>query len=108
MPIKDSTTDKRRLAKLAEIDVGGIAFGDIPIDQVTLDHCQHVMRRLPDSAKRPATRQQYAQVLGRVLALGDLPSSSQQEDTRRDGHRTKTDNAISPRQHSPFVQRLQR
>jgi hypothetical protein len=32
-----------------------------------------VMRNLPESAKRPATRRQYAQVLQRVLGLAVSP-----------------------------------
>jgi integrase len=70
---KDSTLDASRLAKLNALDLGGIRFGDIPVDEITLDHCQAVMGRLPEEAKRPATRRAYAQLLARVLALAVFP-----------------------------------
>ena len=71
--LKDAAQDGRRLAKLSQIDVGGIKLGDIPLDRFTLDHAQAAMRQLPEDAKRPATCRQYAQVIGRVLALAVFP-----------------------------------
>jgi len=70
---KDSDLDLSRAEKMEAIDVGGIEFGDMPIDSVTIDHCEQVMRKLPDDAKRPATRRGYGQVLSRVLALAVYP-----------------------------------
>jgi len=70
---KDSDLDESRAEKMEAIDVGGIEFGDLPIDSVTIDHCELVMRKLPDDAKRPATRRGYGQVLARVLALSVYP-----------------------------------
>ena len=58
---------------MATIDVGGVKLGDIPLDRFTLDHAQEAMKRLPDEAKRPATRRQYAQLMNRVLGLAVYP-----------------------------------
>jgi integrase len=51
----------------------GGTFGDLPLGTVTLDHCEHVMRKLPETTKRRATRRQYAQVIRRVLELAVHP-----------------------------------
>lgn len=70
---KDALTDERRLTFLASLDVGGIALGAVPIYRFKLDHAEQAMRQLPESAKRPATRRHYAQVLRRVLELAVYP-----------------------------------
>ncbi len=70
---KDSGHDKRRLAYLCELDVGGIRLGDIPIDRFTLEHAEQAMQKLPPEAKRPGTRRHYAQTIARVLALAVYP-----------------------------------
>lgn len=71
--LKDYDLDASRLEKLYAIDVGGIRLGDVPIDAFTLDHGQKAMSGLPEEAKRPGTRRQYAQLLNRVLALAVYP-----------------------------------
>jgi len=70
---KDADLDGTRLGELYDIDLGGIALGDVPVDEFTLDHGLEAMRKLPARAKRPATRKQYAQLLNRVLALAVYP-----------------------------------
>lgn len=70
---KDSNHDANRLATLCRIDVGGVAFGDLHVDRMTVDHAETVMRNLPKEAKRPGTRRHYAQLVSpaascRVLA----------------------------------------
>jgi integrase len=70
---KDWDLDRTRLEKLAAIDVGGIRLGEVPLDAFTLDHGQKAMAGLPEEAKRPGTRRQYAQLLNRVLALAVYP-----------------------------------
>jgi integrase len=70
---KDSALDASRLGKLYALDVGGVTLGDIPIDEITLDHAEAAMGQLPDEAKRPATRRAYAQLINRVLALAVYP-----------------------------------
>jgi integrase len=70
---KDSDIDEKRLAHLSAIDVGGVALGDLPLDAFTVQHAETAMQSLPESAKRPATRRQYAQLLHRVLALAVYP-----------------------------------
>lgn len=70
---KDSVIDRRRLNHLEAIDVGGVALGDVPLGSFTIQHAETAMQRLPESAKRPATRRQYAQLLHRVLALAVYP-----------------------------------
>ena len=71
---KDSDQDAGRLEKLSEADAGdGRKVGDVPIDEFTLDHAEAAMRQLPEAARRPATRRQYAQLIHRVLALAVYP-----------------------------------
>lgn len=70
---KDSDVDEKRLAHLYAIDVGGMALGDLPCDGFTVQHAETAMQHLPESAKRPATRRQYAQLLHRVLGLAVYP-----------------------------------
>ena len=70
---KDSDVDEARFKKITAIEVGGARFGDIPVDRVTLDHAQDVMRKLPEEAKSAGTRRHYAQLLSRVLALAVYP-----------------------------------
>lgn len=70
---KDSDVDAKRLEKMGQIDVGGITLAEVHLDRVTLDHAQEVMRKLPEHAKRPATRKAYAQLMHRVLALAVFP-----------------------------------
>jgi hypothetical protein len=71
---KTADDDVSRLETICAVPVApGLRFGDLPLGSVTLDHCETVMRNLPDSAKRPATRRHYAQVIHRVLALAVFP-----------------------------------
>jgi hypothetical protein len=70
---KDHGDDEARLKLLSGLDVGGVTLGEIPVDRVTLDHAEQAMRQLPESARRPATRRHYAQVIHRVLALAIYP-----------------------------------
>jgi integrase len=70
---KDSDLDETRLKKLCAIDVGGVKLGDIPLSAFELDHAESAMRQLPEDAKRPATRRQYAQLIHRVLQLAVYP-----------------------------------
>ena len=70
---KDSGPDERRLKRLNATDIDGRAFGDIPISRLKLDHVEAVMRALPATARRPATRRHYAQCIARVLALAVYP-----------------------------------
>lgn len=68
---KDYDDDAARLKFFSGLDVGGVKLGDLPIDAVTLDHCEEAMRQLPKC--RPSTRRHYAQTLHRVLALAVYP-----------------------------------
>ena len=70
---KDSELDAARLERLCAIDVGGIRLGDVPIDRLTLEHADAVLRDLPAVAKRPGTRRHYAQLVHRVLSLAVYP-----------------------------------
>ncbi|HET7542017.1 MAG TPA: site-specific integrase, partial [Polyangiaceae bacterium] len=71
---KTSDADDGRLEWVSAIVLPeGGTFGDLPLARVTLDSCEHVMRNLPETAKRPATRRQYAQVIRRVLELAVYP-----------------------------------
>src|SRR5688500_11763656 len=70
---KDSDLDASRLETLCDVDVGGIKLGEVPIDRFVREHAEAAMRQLPDRAKRPATRRQYAQIIHRVLALAVYP-----------------------------------
>jgi len=47
-------------------------IGDIPIDRVTLDHYQEVMRKLPADL-RPATRRNVAGLMTRLLNIAAFP-----------------------------------
>lgn len=71
---KTSELDEARFKSINAVVVdAGVKFGDLPVDAVTLDHCSTVMSNLPDSARRPATRRQYAQLVHRVLELAVFP-----------------------------------
>jgi integrase len=71
---KTADHDVSRLETICAVPVApGLRFGDLPLASVTLDHCETATRNLPDSAKRPATRRHYAQVIHRVLALAVFP-----------------------------------
>ncbi|HKQ71865.1 MAG TPA: tyrosine-type recombinase/integrase [Polyangiaceae bacterium] len=71
---KTKALDKTRLEAIKAIPVdSGAKFGDLPLPSVSLDHCTLIMANLPASAKRPATRRQYAQLLHRVLELAVFP-----------------------------------
>ncbi len=71
---KDAAQDASRAETLEAIVVtGGVKLGDKPVSKITLDDSEIVMRNLPEGAKRPATRRQYAQVLHRVLGLAVWP-----------------------------------
>ena len=71
---KSADHDHARLEKVSAVALpDGGTFGDLPLGSVTLDHCEEVMRSLPEAAKRPATRRHYAQVLRRVLELAVYP-----------------------------------
>ena len=65
---KDSRTDVVWLAKYISQ-----TLGEVPIDLVTLDHCEHVMASLPPELA-PATRRHVAQVMRRVLGLAVYPA----------------------------------
>ena len=70
---KTADLDVARFDKLNAIDVGGQKLGDIPIADFTLDHALTAMAHLPESARTPATRRQYAQLIHRVLELAVFP-----------------------------------
>ncbi len=71
---KDTRNDEQRLDKLCEIEVSpGQRLGDIPLNVFTTDHAEEAMRNLPPSAKEPATRRQYGQLISRVLGLAVYP-----------------------------------
>ena len=70
---RDGGKDAARLVFMCGLDLGGVTVGDLPIDRFTVDVAEEVMRRLPDTAKRPATRRHYAQTIHRVLALAVYP-----------------------------------
>jgi integrase len=71
---KTADLDASRLRSICSVSIApGLTFGALPLASVTLDHCQAVMANLPDSAKRPATRRGYAQILHRVLELAVFP-----------------------------------
>ena len=71
---KSADHDHARLEKVSAVALpDGGTFGDLPLGSITLDHCEEVMRSLPEAAKRAATRRHYAQVLRRVLELAVYP-----------------------------------
>jgi integrase len=71
---KTADHDASRFKVICGVTIApGLKFGDLPISGVTLDHCEAVMGNLPDRAKRPATRRQYAQLLHRALELAVFP-----------------------------------
>ncbi|HMJ13977.1 MAG TPA: hypothetical protein VK524_21315 [Polyangiaceae bacterium] len=45
---------------------------DLPIDGITLDHCEDVMRKLPPKLT-PATRQRVGALMARVLTMAVYP-----------------------------------
>lgn len=71
---KTADHDEARVEVICSVQLApGLTFGALPLSAVTLDHCQAVMANLPERAKRPATRRQYARVLHRVLELAVFP-----------------------------------
>ncbi|HEY3235483.1 MAG TPA: tyrosine-type recombinase/integrase [Polyangiaceae bacterium] len=69
-----SELDAARCSTMEAVQIApGLNFGELPIDRVTIDHCEKVMSNLPESAKRPATRRQYAQLIHRVMAIAVYP-----------------------------------
>lgn len=48
------------------------ALGELPVDAITLDHCDRAMQRIPGDL-RPGTRRQIGQVLARLLAMAVYP-----------------------------------
>ena len=70
---KDSEIDEKRLAHLCELPVGAGKLGDLLCSRFKVEHAELAMQNLPESAKRPATRRQYAQLLHRVLGLAVYP-----------------------------------
>ncbi len=70
---KDSDLDESRLKLLSGLDVGGLELGQLPVNRFTLSHAETAMRKLPERAKRPGTRRQYAQLIARVLSLAVYP-----------------------------------
>jgi integrase len=70
---KTSDLDETRLKMVGQIVVSGVKVDDIPLDQLTVDHADEIMRHLPKSARRPATRRQYAQLVNRVMGLAVYP-----------------------------------
>lgn len=91
---KNATDDVRRLDFLAALDVGGINLGAVPLSRFKVDHAEQAMRQLPETAKRPATRRHYAQVMRRVLELAVYPRFGS-------SHRTRSPRASCRRQASP-------
>lgn len=65
--------NESRLEKLYAINVGGVAFGDVPIDMVSEEHAEEAMRNLPADVTRSATRKQYAMLINRVMKLARYP-----------------------------------
>ncbi len=73
-PKKTRKLDGSRLNAICDVRIApGLVFGALPLEGVTLEHCQTVMRNLPDTAKRSATRRHYAQLIHRVLELAVFP-----------------------------------
>lgn len=71
---KQRAEDGARVAFLNNLDVAdGLKLGAIPLTAFRLDHAEKAMRMLPETAKRPATRRHYAQVMRRVLELAVYP-----------------------------------
>jgi integrase len=71
---KTADHDEARVDVICSVQLApGLTFGALPLSAVTLDHAQAVMANLPERARRPATRRQYAQVLHRVLELAVFP-----------------------------------
>lgn len=64
---KTSARDAGRLALLYP------TIGDVPLAEFTREHFMLAMRELPDTAKRPASRRHYAQVIVKVLRYGEFP-----------------------------------
>jgi len=65
--------DANRLEYLCGLNVEGVRLGSIPLAEFTIDHAEAAMRQLPKSAKTPATRRQWAQLIHRVLSLAEYP-----------------------------------
>ena len=69
-----SSGDRARLAWLEKVRMpDGSLFGARPMADVTLEDCDHVMRALPSTAQRPATRRHYAQSLRKLLVYSVYP-----------------------------------
>ena len=74
--------DQIRVKRSAHTDVSRLtlyvypALQGVPIDRITLDHCEEVMRRLP-AKLTPASRQRVGALLVRIMnmAVYPLPSS---------------------------------
>ncbi len=70
--------DQIRVKRSAEDDVSRFTLyvypeiGHLPIDRVTLDHCERVMQRLP-ATLAPATRRNVGQLMTRLLKLAVYP-----------------------------------
>ena len=71
--LKDSREDRIRLRFICAVDLGGATFGELPVDQIRVEHAEAVMRALPATSKRSASRRHYGQVLARVLQLATFP-----------------------------------
>jgi len=71
---KTADLDVSRLEVISAVSVApGLKFGDLPLTAVKIDHAEIVMRNLPKTTKRPATRRHYAQLIHRVLELAVFP-----------------------------------
>lgn len=70
--------DKAKLDYLCELVVDPDTrrkLGDMPLGEITFEHASEAMRQLPEECRRPATRRQYAQCIGRVLKLAVFPAA---------------------------------
>jgi integrase len=76
---RSADVDKARLNYLCELIVDDKSpkrrLGELPLGEVTVDHAMAAMAQLPDECRRPATRRQYAQLIGRVLKLACFPTA---------------------------------
>ena len=70
--------DQIRVKRSAHTDVSRLGLyvypllQDLPIDGITLDHCEDVMRKLPPKLT-PATRQRVGALMARVLTMAVYP-----------------------------------
>lgn len=75
---RTADVDKARLAYLCDLVVDDrrkLTLGELPLGDVTVEHAMSAMAQLPDECRRPATRRQYAQCIGRVLKLAVFPAA---------------------------------